>query len=32
VNAVQAVVDFTMEVEGADKPACAAQAIYRYYA
>ena len=32
VNAVQAVVDFTMEAEGADKPSCAAQAIYRYYA
>ncbi len=32
VNAVQAVVDFSMEVEGAGKPACAAQAIYRYYA
>jgi acyl dehydratase len=32
VNAVQVAADFTMEVEGADKPACAAQAIYRYYA
>jgi acyl dehydratase len=32
VNAVQAVVDFTVEVEGGDKPACVAQAVYRYYA
>ena len=32
VNAVQAVVDFTIEVEGAEKPACVAQAVYRYYA
>jgi acyl dehydratase len=32
VNAVQVATDFTMEVEGAGKPACAAQAIYRYYA
>ena len=32
VNAVQAVVDFTIEVEGSDKPACVAQALYRYYA
>jgi hypothetical protein len=32
VNAVQAVADFTVEIEGAAKPACVAQAIYRYYA
>jgi acyl dehydratase len=32
VNAVQAVVDFTIEVEGSDKPACVAQGVYRYYA
>ena len=32
VNAVQAVVDFTIEVEGGDKPACVAQGVYRYYA
>ena len=32
VNAVQAVMDFTIEVEGAEKPACVAQAVYRYYA
>jgi acyl dehydratase len=32
VNAVQMVADFTIEVEGAAKPACVAQAIYRYYA
>jgi acyl dehydratase len=32
VNAVQVVADFTIEVEGEAKPACAAQAIYRYYA
>ncbi len=31
VNAVQAVVDLTIEVEGAGKPACVAQALYRYY-
>ena len=30
-NAVQMVVDFTVEVEGSDKPACVAQAVYRYY-
>jgi hypothetical protein len=29
---VSAVVDFTIEVEGGTKPACVAQAIYRYYA
>jgi acyl dehydratase len=32
VNAVQAVVDCTIEVEGGGKPACAAQAVLRYYA
>jgi acyl dehydratase len=32
VDAVQAVVDFTIEVEGGGKPACVAQGVYRYYA
>jgi acyl dehydratase len=32
VNAVQAVLDFAMELEGSEKPACAAQAVFRYYA
>ena len=32
VNAVQAVVDFTIEMEGGGKPACVAQGVYRYYA
>lgn len=32
VNAVQAVADFTIEVEGSEKPACVAQVLYRYYA
>jgi acyl dehydratase len=32
VNAVQAVVDYTIEVEGGGKPACVAQGVYRYYA
>jgi acyl dehydratase len=32
VNAVQAVVDFTIELEGSAKPACVAQGVYRYYA
>jgi acyl dehydratase len=32
VNAVQVVVDFTMEIEGGGKPACVAQGVYRYYA
>jgi acyl dehydratase len=32
VNAVQVVADFTVEIEGVAKPACVAQAIYRYYA
>jgi acyl dehydratase len=31
VNAVQVTVDFTMEVEGGQKPACVAQGVYRYY-
>jgi acyl dehydratase len=32
VNAVQATVDMTIEVEGGTKPACVAQGLYRYYA
>jgi acyl dehydratase len=28
---VQATVDLTFEVEGEAKPACVAQAVYRYY-
>jgi acyl dehydratase len=32
VNAVQAIVDCTIEIEGGEKPACVAQAVYRYYA
>ena len=32
VNAVQAVIDCAIEVEGSEKPACAAQAVLRYYA
>jgi acyl dehydratase len=31
-DAVQVLVDFTVEIEGGAKPACVAQAIYRYYA
>jgi len=31
-NAVQVTADFTVEVDGGAKPACVAQAIYRYYA
>ena len=31
VNAVQVEADLRMEIEGGDKPACAAQALYRYY-
>ena len=31
-GAVQLAVDFTVEVDGGTKPACVAQAIYRYYA
>lgn len=30
-NSIQTTVDFTMELEGSDKPAVAAQALYRYY-
>ncbi|HVB42820.1 MAG TPA: MaoC family dehydratase [Streptosporangiaceae bacterium] len=29
---VQLTVDFTVEIEGGSKPACVAQAMYRYYA
>jgi len=32
VNAVQGVIDCTIEVEGSEKPACVAQAVLRYYA
>lgn len=32
VGAVQAIVDCTIEIEGGEKPACVAQAVYRYYA
>ena len=31
-NGVQMVLDFPVEVEGSDKPACVARAIYRHYA
>ncbi|MFQ3561853.1 MaoC family dehydratase [Streptomyces gramineus] len=31
-NGVETRLAFTVEVEGSDKPACAAQAIYRHYA
>ena len=31
-GAVQVTADFTVEVDGGAKPACVAQAIYRYYA
>jgi hypothetical protein len=31
-KSVQLTVDFTMELEGSEKPAVAAQALYRYYA
>ncbi len=31
-NSVQTTVDFTMELEGSDKPAVVGQALYRYYA
>ncbi|MGH3878010.1 MAG: MaoC family dehydratase [Actinophytocola sp.] len=30
-NGAQTTVDFTMELEGAEKPAVVAQAVYRYY-
>jgi len=32
VNAVQAVVDVTVELAGSEKPACAAQTVFRYFA
>ena len=32
VNAVQVAIDCTIEVEGGQKPACVAQALFRYYA
>ncbi|HEY6276753.1 MAG TPA: MaoC family dehydratase [Streptosporangiaceae bacterium] len=32
VNAVQAVMDCTIELESSEKPACVAQAVFRYYA
>jgi acyl dehydratase len=31
-NGIQATFDFTVEVEGSEKPACIARALYRYYA
>ncbi|MFI6096309.1 MaoC family dehydratase [Lentzea sp. NPDC051213] len=31
-NGVQMVVDFTVEIEGSEKPACVARAVYRHYA
>ena len=31
-DGVQVSLDFTVEVEGSDKPACIARALYRYYA
>jgi len=31
-NGVQMRVAFTVEVDGTDKPACAAEAVYRFYA
>ena len=31
-NSAQLTVDFTMELEGSEKPAVVAQALYRYYA
>jgi hypothetical protein len=31
-GAAQLTADFTVELDGAAKPACVAQAIYRYYA
>jgi acyl dehydratase len=30
-DGVQARLDFTVEVQGSEKPACIAQAVYRYY-
>ncbi|MDA8271997.1 MAG: MaoC family dehydratase [Actinomycetota bacterium] len=31
-NGVQMTMDFTVEIEGSTKPACAAQVLYRHYA
>jgi len=31
-NGVQSTFDFTVEVEGSDKPACVARPVYRHYA
>ncbi|GAA3342010.1 MaoC family dehydratase [Amorphoplanes nipponensis] len=31
-NGVQMVLDFTVEIDGADKPACVARPVYRQYA
>jgi acyl dehydratase len=31
-NGVQLTVDFTVEIEGSEKPACVARAVYRHYA
>ncbi|GAA3648428.1 MaoC family dehydratase [Lentzea roselyniae] len=31
-DGVQVTVDFTVEIEGSDKPACVARGIYRHYA
>ncbi len=31
-NGVQMLLDFTVEVDGSDKPACVARAVYRHYA
>jgi acyl dehydratase len=31
-NGVQMVLDFTVEIDGSDKPACVARAVYRHYA
>ncbi|GAA1296157.1 MaoC family dehydratase [Saccharothrix xinjiangensis] len=31
-NGVQMALDFTVEVDGSDKPACVARAVYRHYA
>ncbi|MFD2399844.1 hypothetical protein ACFSVJ_27970 [Prauserella oleivorans] len=30
-NGVETTLNFTVEVENADKPACVAQAVYRHY-
>lgn len=31
-NGVEMTLDFTVEIDGTDKPACIAQAVYRHYA